>query len=78
MKGTVLYALKMCLFSVIAAIPTFFVHKMMTGAFEGHGRIIGFGAPVMISALVFGIVGVLELVITRDEIISVILKKVKR
>jgi putative peptidoglycan lipid II flippase len=51
---------------------------MMAGAFEGHGRIIGFGAPVMISALVFGTVGVLELIVTRDEIISVILKKVKR
>ena len=78
LKGTILYALKMCLFSVIAAVPTFFVHKMMTWTFEGHGRIIGFGAPVMISALVFGAVGVLELIVTRDEIISVILKKVRR
>ncbi len=78
LKGTVLYALKMCVFSAIAAVPTYFVHKLMTGFFEGHGRIVGFGAPVMLSAIVFGIVGVLELVITRDEIISVILKKVKR
>ena len=78
LKGAVLYALKMCTFSAIAAVPTYFVHKLMTGFFEGHGRIVGFGAPVMISAIVFGIVGVLELVITRDEIISVILKKVKR
>lgn len=78
LKGTVLYALKMCMFSAIAAVPTYFVHKLMTGFFEGHGRIVGFGAPVIISAIVFGIVGVLELVITRDEIISVILKKVKR
>ena len=78
LKGTVLYALKMCVFSAIAAVPTYFVHKLMTGFFEGHRRIVGFGAPVIISAIVFGIVGVLELVITRDEIISVILKKVKR
>ncbi len=78
LKGAVLYALKMCAFSAIAAVPTYFVHKLMTGFFEGHGRIVGFGAPVMLSAIVFGIVGVLELVITRDEIISVILKKVKR
>ena len=78
LKGTILYALKMCLFSVIAAVPTFFVHKMMTGIFEGHGRIIGFGAPVMISALVFGAVGVLELIVTRDEIISMILRRIKK
>lgn len=78
LKGTILYALKMCLFSVIAAVPTFFVHKAMTGIFEDYGRLVGFGAPVMISALVFGAIGVLELIVTRDEIISVILKKVKR
>ena len=78
LKGTVLYALKMCLFSAIAAVPTYFVHNMMTGIFEGRGRIVGFGGPVVISALVFGIVGVLELVISRDEIMGVILRKLKK
>ena len=78
LRNTLFYALKMCLFSVIAAAPTFFIHRALIDAFEGRGRIIGFGAPVMISALVFGAVGVLELVLTRDEIVSVILKKLKK
>ena len=77
-RGTLLYSLKMCVLSVIAAVPTYFVHNALTGLFEGHGSLIAYGAPVIISGLLFAIIGVLELVITRDEVISVILKKVKK
>lgn len=77
-RNTILYALKMCLFSIIAALPTLFVHRALTAAFVDHGRIIGFGGPVVISALVFAAIGVLELIITRDELVGVILRKIKR
>ena len=77
-RGTLLYALKMCVFSVIAAVPTFFVHRVLTGFFEPYGRLIGYGAPIVISGLIFATVGVLELVITRDEIVGVILRKIKK
>ena len=77
-RGTLIYALKMCVLSVIAAVPTYFVHNALTGLFEGHGSLIAYGAPVVISALLFAIIGVLELVITRDEVISIILKKVRK
>ncbi len=77
-RGTLLYALKMLVFSVIAALPTFFVHKTMTDLFAGHTSVIAYGAPVVISGLVFGVIGILELVITRDEVMCVILKKVKK
>ena len=77
-RGTLLYALKMLVLSVIATLPTFFVHKTMTDLFAGHTNIIAYGAPVVISGLVFGVIGILELVITRDEVMCVILKKVKK
>ena len=77
-RGTLLYGLKMCVLSVIAAVPSFFVHRSLCGAFEGHGSLIAYGAPVVISGLVFAAIGVLELVITRDEIVSVILKKARK
>ena len=76
--GTILYALKMCVFSVIAAIPTYFVHKLTVDYFAGYSKIICYGAPIVISGIVFALIGVLELVITRDEIVRVILKKVKK
>ena len=77
-RGTLIYALKMLVLSVIAAVPTYYLHKFLVGAFEGQTNLIAYGAPVVISALAFATIGVLELVITRDEIVGVILRKIKR
>ena len=68
-RGTLLYGLKMLLLSVIAAAPTYFVHKALCNIFDGHGNLIAYGVPVVISGLVFAVIGVLELIITRDEIV---------
>ena len=77
-RGTLLYAIKMSLLSVIAAIPTYFAHKALCVIFDGHGNLIAYGAPVLISGLLFAAIGVLELIITKDDIIKDILKKVKK
>ncbi|MCR5188009.1 MAG: murein biosynthesis integral membrane protein MurJ [Treponema sp.] len=78
LKGTLLYALKMIILSVIAAIPTYFIHNLLVKAFDDAGRLVAFGLPVILSAIVFATIGVLELIITRDELVKVILKKVRR
>lgn len=77
-RGTLIYALKMCVLSVVAALPTYYLHKFLVGVFEDQANLIAYGAPVVISALVFAAVGVLELIITRDEIVGVILRKLKK
>ena len=77
-KGTILYSLKLTLLSVIAGVPTFFIHKLLVSYFSGYGKLICYGAPIVISGILFGIIGILELVITKDEIMNVILKKVKK
>ena len=69
-RGTLLYALKMLIFSVIASVPTYYLHKFLVKTFEGHGNLIAYGAPVVISAIAFALVGVLELIIARDEIVQ--------
>ncbi|MBQ9282737.1 MAG: murein biosynthesis integral membrane protein MurJ [Treponema sp.] len=76
--GTLLYALKLVIFSIVAAIPTYFLRNALLPAFENHGRLIGFGLPLFACALVFALVGVLLLVITKDEIVRVIIRKVRR
>lgn len=78
LKGTLLYTLRIIILSVIAAIPTYFIHNLLVTMFSDGGRLLGFGMPVVLSAIVFAIIGVLELIITRDELVKVILKKVKR
>ncbi len=77
-RGTLLYALKMCIMSLIAAAPCYFMHKALVAHFAGYSRLIANGLPIALTAIVFAIIGVLELVITKDEIISVILKKVRK
>ena len=69
-RGTLLYALKMLIFSVIASVPTYYLHKFLVKTFEGRGNLIAYGAPVVISAIAFALVGVLELIIARDEIVQ--------
>ena len=75
LKGTLLYTLRIIILSVIAAIPTYFIHNLLVKMFSDGGRLLGFGMPVVLSAIVFAIIGVLELIITRDELVKVILKK---
>jgi len=49
---------------------------VLTGIFAGHGRLIAYGAPAGITALLFAVIGVTELVIIRDEIATSVLKKI--
>ena len=73
--SNLLYALKISVMSVIAAVPCWFLRPILLNAFEGHGRLISAGAPLAILAVLFAIIGVLELVITKDEIVRAIIKR---
>jgi putative peptidoglycan lipid II flippase len=75
--NNLLYSLKITVMSVIAAVPCWFLRPILLNAFEGHGRLISAGAPLAILAVLFAIIGVLELVITRDEIVMTIIKRKK-
>ena len=77
-RGTVLYAAKLVILSVLASVPTLFVRGAVRPAFEGRGRILGFGLPLLVCAVVFAAAGVTLLVITRDEIVRVIVRKLRR
>lgn len=76
--GTIFYAAKLVVLSLIACVPAFFVRKAVLPIFEGHGRLIGFGVPLAVTAICYGAIGIVLLVITKDEIVKVILRKVRR
>lgn len=71
------YILKMAVYSIIAAIPCYFVHSLLVKFFAENSRIVSYGIPVILTALLFAIIGIAELIITKDEIIHTIIKKVK-
>ncbi len=74
-KNTILYTIKISVMSVIAALPCWFLRPLLLKAFEGHGRLVSAGLPAGILAVIFAVIGVLELVITRDEIVMTIIKR---
>ena len=75
---TVIYIIKLVILSVIAAVPCWLLRPVLLRTFEPYGRIISQGLPIVISAIIFGFIGILELIITKDEIIIAIKNKIKK
>lgn len=77
-KNTIFYILKVTIYSVIAAIPCFFLRPILLNMFANHGKLISQGLPLFINLMIFIIIGVSELFITKDEVVMVIIRKFKR
>ena len=73
-----MYIVKILIFSVIAALPCYFLRPVLLNLFAGHTRLISQGMPVLLMALIFAVIGIGELVISKDEIVKSILKKIKK
>ncbi len=77
-RGIVLYALKLIIFSLIAAVPAHFVRMVTLPLFADHGRLLAFGIPFAATAVVFAAVGIALLVLTKDIIVKIIIAKVRK
>ena len=77
-KGMIGYALKMVILSIIASLPLLLLKDTIFSLFSFNNRILQEGLPLIIAALLFASVGVLLLLITRDSIIQLIVKKLRR
>lgn len=74
-KTSILYALKMIIFSAIASVPIFLLKDKILSIFENHGKLISQGIPVLITAIIFGIVGLILMIITKDSLIEIVKNK---
>lgn len=77
-KNMISYIVKILILSVIAAIPCLLLRPTILNAFAGHGVLISMGMPIIILAVIFGAIGVAELIITKDEIVTTIVKKFRK
>jgi putative peptidoglycan lipid II flippase len=66
LKSAVLYSLKLIVFSSIAIIPVLLLGNPLEAFFAGSNRFFSLGIPLFITALLFGIPGVLLLTVTGD------------
>ena len=77
-KGMVGYALKMVVLSVLASLPLLLLKDKIFGLFSFNNRILQEGLPLILCALIFAAVGVALLILTRDSLIQLIVKKLRR
>ena len=78
MKGTILYVLRILLFSVAATIVPALIKKPVFALFSTGNRFIDQGVPLAICGIVFAAVGVLLLVVTKDPLLSKVFGKLRR
>ena len=78
LTSSILYSLRMILFSLIASLPVYFLREKIIALFQGHHRFISQGVPVIITGLIFAGIGVGLMAVTRDPLIKSIVKKIKR
>lgn len=76
-KSTLLYSLKIVGLSIIAAIPNYFLHPILVKFFAPYGRFIGNGLPIIITALLFFVIGVGLLIVTKDSAVVMVMNKIK-
>ena len=77
-KGTLLYGMKLVILSALASAPSFFVRKASLSIFGDCGNFLALAAPLLATALCYGLAGIILLLITKDEIVKIIIRKIKK
>lgn len=77
-KSILVYAVKMVVYSVIAAAATYAVHRAVADTFAAHGKLIAYGCPLALCALTFAAVGVTLLAVTKDSVMMSAVGMIKR
>ncbi|WP_149554731.1 murein biosynthesis integral membrane protein MurJ [Treponema pectinovorum] len=77
-RGTVLYSLKILVYSFVASIPVFFLRRLILPFFENFGRLLSFGGVLVITASCFGLCFILILALTKDKMLDTLLKMIKK
>ena len=75
---TAVQVARMGSFSAIAGAPVYLVRPYLLQAFAGRGRLLAFGMPVLLTAGLFAVLGILILGIFRDETAVTLAAKLKR
>lgn len=78
LKSTCFYSLKMIIFSIIASVPVYFLRTPLINYFAKYNRFIAYGIPLIISVFIFAFIGILLLLISKDDIIKNIIARVKK
>ena len=76
-KTTILYSLKMVVLSILAIIPVLLLKNLIFGMFSSYNRIIAQGVPLLLLVLIFGLVGIVLMIVTKDPLVKTLFSMVK-
>ncbi len=76
--STLLYSLRMIVFSAVASVPVLLLRGKIISLFDGHSRWISQGVPVIITAAMFALIGLGLMALTRDPLLKSVVRKFKR
>ncbi|MCL1958933.1 MAG: murein biosynthesis integral membrane protein MurJ [Spirochaetes bacterium] len=65
--SVLLYILKLIILSVLAAIPVYFLSPVLLAFFSNRGRIVSYGLPLMINAIIYILLGIALLAVVKDK-----------
>ena len=75
---TAVYGIKLLIFSICAGIPTFFLRQGVLELFIGQRPLIAAGIPLLAMTLVYALIGVVLLVVTKDPVAGSLIQTMKR
>jgi len=76
--SSLLYVLKLVVISGLAAVPVFFLSPMLLGLFSGKGKVISYGVPLAINAVVFILTGLAMLAVVKDRNLMALVKIIRK
>ena len=77
LRPYMLYTGKLALFSLIAVLPLYLFRERLFAPFSHLHRFLAQGIPLFIAALVFGLLGIALLALTKDPSLMSIVKHVR-
>ncbi len=73
--SNIFYAVKLIVFSVIALIVVYNIKDVLFESFSGYHRFIAQGIPLALCAVIFGLIGIMLLRVSKDSLLMGILKR---
>ncbi|MDR0503173.1 MAG: polysaccharide biosynthesis C-terminal domain-containing protein, partial [Treponema sp.] len=78
LRGSLVYILKLLIISALAIAPGYFLSPMLLEYFSGKGRIISYGIPLTINAIIFFSLGLIMLGVSRDQHLFALIKMFRK
>jgi putative peptidoglycan lipid II flippase len=67
LRSALVYTAKLAVFSTLATAPLFLLSPRLVAFFAGRSRLVSYGVPFAVCALVFAAIGILLLFLSRDR-----------